>query len=392
MAKLTHINIHNLAHLSGLNDQRAVHMARVLDSTIEAMMYMATPQAERFREWRRRATFTDIQPTNHSISFRVYQIVRSDGKLLTIISVDGSQTDGTFGRPRRGAHVYCYMGADEGQEVVSVPLVYLLREHGSVANHHVLYEHGSVDYSVTAEDVVKNLANEKAPKVPMPAAPHGSNGLVYVGITSRAWTRRYREHLQDAANGSRLPFHRALRERFATCNTRFHYVLMLFPTKELAEDAEEEMVERRSLYPKGLNAIPGGQAGLRYLASINAQKARESVPTEDLESMLAKFLREHPEAREGNPSLARLWGDEPTQSRRGVEGLRPEMARFWSDDTNAARLTTSRADRLSIEQIRNARYSGAMGLTAAEIAKQIGARNVEIVARLLDGKTYRRVM
>jgi hypothetical protein len=387
---LEHINLRSLARLSGLSDERMNHAAEVLDNTIRALMEKGKPQAEHFQEWRRLATFTSIQPTDFNFSFRIYQLVSPKCDFTTVISVDGGATDGTPGHPRRGAHVYCYLGAAEGQEIISIPLVYLLREHGTIEGHHVLYEHGAVDYSTTATDVFKNLQAGTGSFVPMPAAAHASNGLVYIGITSRDWTTRFREHLQATARGSQLPFHRALRDDFATCNTRFHYVLMLLPSKEKAEDAEEQFVAQRSLFPKGLNAIPGGRAGIRFLASINALKPREEVAAEDAENHLAEFLTAHPDARAHDPYLQRLWsGERPTGTVSA--GPRPEMARFWADHGNAARLITSRADRLSIAQIRNARYSAAIGLTPGEIAAQIGAKDAGVVRRLLDGKTYKRV-
>lgn len=157
---------------------------------------------------------------------------------------------------------------------------------------------------------------------------------------------------------------------------------MVLPTKDQAEDAEEHWVERRSVRPMGLNAIPGGKAGLRFLSTIKAVGSNERIDVEDKDDRLATFLIEHPDA-------LRTSSSEHTQH---LQAPRPEMARFWSIDDNAARMITSRADRLSVEQIRNARYSAAMGLSVDEITTQIGARNREIVSRLLDGKTYGRIV
>lgn len=368
-----------------MNDQRAIHLARTLDHTISSLTKSDTPQAEQFRMWRRRATLANIQPTEFNISFRAYQMMSGEGKLLSVCAVDASVTDGSVGSPRRGAYLYCYFGAAEGQEIVSVPLVYLLREHGPITSYYVLYEHGAVDYSVTAVDVFKSMNVQDAHLVPMPAAAHGSNGLIYVGITSRAWTIRYTEHINRAKSGSHLLFHRALRTEFATCNTRFHYVLMLFREKDQAYDAEEQFIEQRSLFPNGLNSIPGGKKGLKFLASLKVVGQSVSPEPGERDAMLEKYVADNPEVQANFPATRRV-------ERSGAEGQdRPEMAEFWSVDENAARMITSRADRLSIEQIRNARYDASLGLSPQEIADHIGARNVEIVMRLLQGKTYARV-
>jgi hypothetical protein len=67
------------------------------------------------------------------------------------------------------------------------------------------------------------------------------------------------------------------------------------------------------------------------------------------------------------------------------------LVALWRDPEFAERMITSRGDRLSIEQVRLARYEQLLGRSARDIADSIGARSAEVVQRLLDGKTYVRV-
>lgn len=394
MSKLKYVNIHNLVYLSGLNPTRAANLASVIDDLLGNILESSDQNSEDFNRWYRKATFSRFTQENINFSFRAYQWISPEGKVCTLCGVDRTPTSGGFGYPRRGAYVYYYLATPEGQEIISFPLVYILRKHGTFSGHYILYEHGAVNYVHTGHDLIRTWTESATQKikgiyVPMPAEPHGQNGLIYVGITSRPWAIRYKEHLRNAASGSNLPFHVALREKFGTCNTRFHYVLSVLPNKAQAEQAEEEVVEKRSLFPLGLNAIPGGKAGIRYLAALNALNPNRNRTTESTADFI-DALTESSEL-EDIQLLASLQADLLRRlSNRGSVNSNV-MISFWSDDENASRMITSRSDRLSVEQIRNARYAASLGLSAEEIQASIGARNIDIVKRLLEGKTYSRV-
>ena len=396
MSKLRNVNIKNLIYLTGLKETLVFPCAKVLDNILEKMKSNANEEAKAFIEWRNSANFNNFSHKNVNFSFRIYQWANSEGKIATLCGVDKTATSGGYGMARRGAYLYYYLATPEGQEIISIPLVYVLRENGPIEGKYVVYEHGAIDYSVTGKDLIEKWVSEVVRKsndiyVPMPAEPHGSNGLIYIGITSRSWAVRYREHVAKSKSGSNLPFHKAIRNEFNNYNTRFHYVLLVVHNRDEADSAEEQFVESRSLFPKGLNAIPGGKAGIRYLASINALRPKNTNKEEFIEDLLSDILSNLTEV-ESNPSLKKLT-QLPSHLLCGEKmEERSEMVEFWSDDSNAARMITSRTDRLSIEQIREARYSAARGFNAEEICDQIGARNVDIVKRLLDGKTYRRVL
>ncbi len=67
------------------------------------------------------------------------------------------------------------------------------------------------------------------------------------------------------------------------------------------------------------------------------------------------------------------------------------MSEKWKDDAWAVAQICGRDGRLSVEQVRAIREL-AEGHSAEEIALCIGAQNTDQVQRVLDGKTYARVL
>jgi hypothetical protein len=69
----------------------------------------------------------------------------------------------------------------------------------------------------------------------------------------------------------------------------------------------------------------------------------------------------------------------------------PWVAEKWKDPEWAVAQICGREDCLSVDQVRAIREL-AKGHPVEEISSRIGARNVEQVRRVLDGKTYTRVV
>lgn len=64
---------------------------------------------------------------------------------------------------------------------------------------------------------------------------------------------------------------------------------------------------------------------------------------------------------------------------------------LWKNDDFYTKVITGRSNTLSVEQVRAIRTLASQGESAAGIASKVGARNIEQVERVLNGKTYSRI-
>jgi hypothetical protein len=197
-------------------------------------------------------------------------------------------------------------------------------------------------------------------------APKEAGNLIYTGITRQGWQKRWTQHQRDAKAGSRHLFHRALREY---PNAEYsHRVIAAGLTEDFAMRMEEMWADH-TLHPKGLNMIPGGYAGLKYLHKLGAVAPRQSVDVDRREEILSDFIART--EREGRPN--------------------PLLAALWRDDDFAARVICGPEGRLKPNQIADARLLSSFGKDIPEIAATVGAKNEMQVKRLLKGQTYSRV-
>jgi len=197
------------------------------------------------------------------------------------------------------------------------------------------------------------------------------DGYFYVGVTTRSWQARWTEHRHAMETGSPLLFHRKLREEIEASRVTYlhHKVMGITDDLEQLYDGEEFLV--KGLWEDGrrLNMIPGGKAGLKYMRE-NGMLGRGIIPMpDDRDRLLADWIREHP--------------------RRGLPA--PWVAELWKDPEWAAAQICARDDRLSVKQVRAIRALAEQH-PAEQIAERIGARNVDQVRRVLERKTYMRVV
>jgi hypothetical protein len=213
-------------------------------------------------------------------------------------------------------------------------------------------------------------------------------GLNYVGMTRQGWQVRLSQHMTAAKAGSPLLFHRALRDWAGKVKVTEHRILgagmpenEALDLEELAvRGAEDEAVAIRvggsskswahgTLYPRGLNMIPGGKAGLAYLHKLGALAPRQAIDLERREEFVSRLIQTS--QREGRPN--------------------PLLAALWCDDDYAARIICGPEGRLKPNQIETARLLASYGTPSAEIAERIGAKNPAQIDRLLKGATYTRI-
>jgi hypothetical protein len=205
-------------------------------------------------------------------------------------------------------------------EIVTIPMNYIVDQEMSLQNQYVVYCH----------TITPSLFDEKS----------NANGMNYIGITKQGWRKRFAQHLSNAAAGSPLLFHRALRDHYRLSRVCVHYILTVTEDEKSAMDAEEEFVRGTNdpdvlgrftgietfaagtLYPKGLNMIPGGYEGLRVLHKLGALQHDRAVDIDRREENLIKVMRQGEREGKANPLLASLWLDEAyaTKIICGTEG------------------------------------------------------------------------
>lgn len=248
------------------------------------------------------------------------------------------------------------------RRVVSVPLQCVIKHWGNAEAGYMIYEHNlsAMDHAVPQ-----------------------FKSISYIGLTSRNWQTRYKEHQRDALTGSELLFHTSLAAVFkkdgisqigmgpfemvrnGVCLlSELQYVNL---TYEEAMEIEERMVEK-TLHPNGLNMIPGGFAGMKFLHKLGLL-ARERATVEDRDFAAAKYLLENPH----------------------VNRVAPWVAENWSKDEFYEQVIFKRSNTLNREQILAIRkYGSEWGFNEELIANLVGS-NIRQVRDVLSGKYYSRV-
>lgn len=201
-------------------------------------------------------------------------------------------------------------------------------------------------------------------------ASYPNDGFFYVGITTRSWQKRWSEHQRSINDGSPLLFHRKFREEKEKGRITYvnHKVMGITDDLEKLYATEEFLVEGHWEDQRRLNMIPGGKSGLRYLRE-NGLLQKSVIPMPDeRDRVVSEWLKEHP--RKGLPA--------------------PWVSEKWRDNDWAIAQICGRDGRLSVEQVQAIRQL-ANEHSAEEIFVRIGAKNVEQVMRVLEGKTYTRI-
>ena len=130
---------------------------------------------------------------------------------------------------------------------------------------------------------------------------------------------------------------------------------------------EERLVER-TLAPKGLNMIPGGFAGMKYLHRLGLL-AKDRVALEDRDEAIAAFIREHPS--KGKPA--------------------PWVSERWAKDEYYDQVILNRTTTLSRDQVLQIRKFGLDWNCSPDLIASLTGASTRQIRDVLSGKYYSRV-
>lgn len=191
----------------------------------------------------------------------------------------------------------------------------------------------------------------------------------YVGITGRNWLQRLKEHYDEIQRGSRKNFHKAWRESMGMKNVLIISELRAINmTYDEAMNWEEKKVDEISSDQYGLNMIPGGFKGLRYLHELGIT-SKVRISPDEREKAIEEYARRNP--RKGIPN--------------------PFMKALWEDDSHYLKVIAGRPKTLTPDQVNRIRELNAKGWSPEKITDEVEALNIMQVKGVISGKTYGRM-
>jgi len=191
--------------------------------------------------------------------------------------------------------------------------------------------------------------------------------FTYVGITGRNWLTRFSEHMSETKRECRYRFHKAIKDALGLENVLFSSWLEdINMTKDQAMDWEEEEVDKIASDDNGLNMIPGGYKGVKFLHKHKMIKDLD-ITIEEKHRATVKFIEQHP--------------------RRGIPN--PFISALWESDDYCRRVIEARSDTLNFGQYIKIKALNEQGLTITQITKEVGARTERQVKDAISGKTYK---
>jgi len=170
------------------------------------------------------------------------------------------------------------------------------------------------------------------------------NNMSYIGITKQGIHKRVMQHVREAKNHRRYLLHRFLgkQQDSQTYTGVLNRVLRTGLSFEEAMQAEEDLVYSATLFPRGLNMIPGGHEGLRFLAKRNFHTNAKAM-NKDKARVVTDFFKRNP----NNPLLA---------------------LRLQSDDELISRIVCKNPRNFDVTEVRQIRAMAELGWTYSRVA------------------------
>ena len=243
-----------------------------------------------------------------------------------------------------------------------LPLQFLLKGWGDANSGHQCYVH-TITHNIPryvkaaqAKEVLADKMNDK-------------DQYYYVGITGRNWLQRFNEHLGEIRRGSNKSFHKAWRDSLGMKDVLFTSSLMdINLTYENSMKWEEVAVDKWASDAYGLNMIPGGFKGLKFLHKHRITD-RVNITFEERDRAIAEYIRQNP--RKGIPN--------------------PFISELWKDDDYYLRMNEAHPKRLLAEQVRQIRQLANEECSIEQIVKEVNAIDERQVKDVINGKTYFRI-
>jgi hypothetical protein len=166
--------------------------------------------------------------------------------------------------------------------VITIPLAIILgfnAEKVLASEAYQLYKH-----TLYPKGVIKNQLKPGFESFSIAESYYNqNNSYTYTGITKRTWQQRLKEHTRSAIRHSPLRFHKALSQIGTKFTDIEHGVERAGLTKDQAYNLEEIEVRERTFYlehENGLNMIPGGYAGLKFISTYSKRLGVKLEPNQ----------------------------------------------------------------------------------------------------------------
>ncbi|HKI60586.1 MAG TPA: GIY-YIG nuclease family protein, partial [Mariprofundaceae bacterium] len=239
-----------------------------------------------------------------------------------------------------------------------VPLQYLLKEWGDANTGYQCYVH-SISKNLPKTETVHQFVSRQM---------SDEDTYYYVGITGRNWLKRLGEHIAETRRGNRRLFYQTLRESMGWHGVLYTSTLMeINQSFDEAMNWEESHVDDIASDQYGMNMIPGGFKGLKYLHKLGLTK-KVRVSLKERDRAISDIVRQNP--RKGIPN--------------------PFIKAWWEDDEHYEQVNEANPKRLTVEQRKEIRRMHAEGASIQEITERVGALDERQVKNFLAGKTYKR--
>jgi len=242
-----------------------------------------------------------------------------------------------------------------------VPLQFLLKGWGDANSGYQCYVH-SISHNSPQRGSVDRLMTR--------LVTDSEDDFYYVGITGRNWLQRLSEHMRELRRGSRRRFYEAWRESLNLTDVLFVSALKnVNLSYEEAMNWEEHNVDTVAYGPNGLNMIPGGFRGAKFLHEHRITN-RVDITLEERDKAIEEYIRQNP--RKGAPN--------------------PYISALWEDDDYYERVMEANPKRLSRNQVVQILKLAEKEWSVAQISKEVGALNELQVKNVISGKTYTRYL
>lgn len=239
-----------------------------------------------------------------------------------------------------------------------VPLQYLLKGWGDANSEHQCYVHS----------IAKNVPKIGSIDQFLSRQMSDEDTHYYVGITSRNWLERLGEHIAETRRGNRRLFYQTLRESLGWQGVLYTSSLLeINQSYDEAMNWEELHVDKIAADQYGLNMIPGGFKGLKYLHKLRITK-KVRVSLEERDRAISDYVRQNP--RKGIPN--------------------PFIKEWWGNDEHYEKVNDANPKRLSVDQRKEIRRLHTEGVSIPKITKYVGALDERQVKDFLSGNTYKR--